>query len=95
MSPVPRTPMARTRADGTQEVTRVAERPDQDRAQTRLASIVIAVAMLAWLALSLLGGQLGLAPRFAILLDMLCLAALGWALVTLFLVWRRQRADKE
>tara|TARA_R110000751_G_scaffold14890_20_gene48348 strand:+ start:2507 stop:2737 length:231 start_codon:yes stop_codon:yes gene_type:complete len=76
-------------------VTRVAEQPERDRAQTRLASIVIAAAMLLWLGLSLLGGELGLAPRFAILLDMLCLAALGWALLTLFLVWRRQRADKE
>lgn len=73
----------------------MAEQPERDRAQTRLASIVIAAAMLLWVGLSLLGGELGLAPRFAILLDMLCLAALGWALVTLFLVWRRQRADKE
>ncbi|WP_339948295.1 DUF5337 family protein [uncultured Albimonas sp.] len=73
----------------------MAEQPERDRAQTRLASIVIAAAMLLWLGLSLLGGELGLAPRFAILLDMLCLAALGWALLTLFLVWRRQRADKE
>tara|TARA_Y100000815_G_scaffold145574_1_gene131805 strand:- start:225 stop:458 length:234 start_codon:yes stop_codon:yes gene_type:complete len=68
---------------------------DADRAQTRLASIVIVVAMLLWLALSFLGGELGIPLRFAFLLDMLCLAALGWALVTLFLVWRRQRADKE
>ena len=73
----------------------MAEQPERDRAQTRLASIVIAAAMLRRVGLSLLGGELGLAPRFAILLDMLCLAALGWALVTLFLVWRRQRADKE
>ncbi|MDF2232683.1 DUF5337 domain-containing protein [Albimonas sp. CAU 1670] len=74
----------------------VAGKPDReaDRAQTRLASIVIAVAMLLWLALSFLGGELGLAPRFAILLDMLCLAALGWALVTLFLVWRRRETDR-
>ena len=71
----------------------MAERSDrdkaQDKAQTRLASIVIAVAMILWLGLSWLGGELGLPVRYAFLLDMACLAALGWALVNLFLVWRR------
>ncbi|SFI74937.1 DUF5337 domain-containing protein [Albimonas pacifica] len=67
---------------------------DADRAQTRLASIVIVVAMLLWMALSFLGGELGIPLRFAFLLDMLCLAALGWALVTLFLVWRRRETDR-
>ena len=67
---------------------------DANRAQTRLASIVIVVSFLLWMALSFLGGELGLPVRFALLLDMLCLAALGWALVTLFLVWRRRETDR-
>ena len=69
-------------------------RSDRDRATVRLASIVIVVAMLLWFGLSLLGGALGLAPRFAFLLDMLCLAALGWALVNLFLVWRKGAGEE-
>jgi hypothetical protein len=55
----------------------------------RLASIVIIAAMLLWFGLSALGGELGLPVRYAFLIDMLCLAALGWALTTLFIVWRR------
>lgn len=64
-------------------------RSDKDRKDTRLASIVIVVSMLLWMGLSFLGGELGIPVRYAFLIDMLCLAALGWALVTLFLVWRR------
>ena len=64
-------------------------RSDKDKASIRLASIVIVVAMLLWMGLSFLGGELGIPVRYAFLIDMLCLAALGWALVTLFLVWRK------
>ncbi len=66
-----------------------AMRSDKDRATTKLASIVILVAMALWLGLSAAGGALGLPVRFAFLIDMLCLAALGWALINLFLVWRK------
>ena len=72
----------------------VAGTPDQDRAKIRLAGAVIAFAMLLWMGLSFMGGELGLPPRYALLLDMLCLAALGWSLVTLFSVWRRRQADR-
>ncbi|MEC9433131.1 MAG: DUF5337 family protein [Pseudomonadota bacterium] len=64
-------------------------RSDRDRAQARLASIVILVAFVGWMALSAAGGALGLPVRYAFLIDMACLAALGWAVVTLFNIWRR------
>lgn len=64
-------------------------RSDKDRATTRMASLVILVSMVLWLGLSAAGGALGIPVRYAFLLDMLCLAALGWALVNLFLVWRK------
>ncbi len=63
------------------------------KARVRLASIVIVVAMLGWLGMNLLGAQLGLPGRYAILVDMLCLAALFWALWVLFRVRRADRAD--
>jgi hypothetical protein len=66
-----------------------AVRSEKDRKSARLASIVIAVAMLLWMGLSFLGGALGIPTRYAFLIDMLCLAALGWAATTLFLVWRK------
>ncbi len=56
--------------------------------QVRLASIVIVVAMVLWLGFNLLGAHLGLPARYAFLGDMLCLAALFWALWVMFRVWR-------
>ena len=58
------------------------------KAQVRQASIVIAVAMLAWMGLSFLGGQLGLPVRYAFLIDMACIAALVWALWVMIRVRR-------
>ena len=67
----------------------MAGRSDSDRAQVRQACIVILVAMLTWFGFSALGAELDLPVRFAFLADMLCLAALAWALWVLFHVWRR------
>lgn len=64
------------------------KRTDAERADIRRASKVIVMAMLAWVGLSLLGGQMGWPVRYAFLIDMLCLTALGWALWTIFKVWR-------
>ena len=64
------------------------KRAETAKAEIRLASKVIVMAMLAWVGLTLLGGQMGWPIRFAFLIDMLCLAALGWALLTIFKVWR-------
>ena len=60
---------------------------DKWRKQIRLASQVIFGAMLVWLVGSWAGGAIGLAPRFAFLLDLACLAALVWALVVLLRAW--------
>ncbi|MEM6438887.1 MAG: DUF5337 domain-containing protein [Pseudomonadota bacterium] len=64
-------------------------RSEGETARIRLASIVIIVAMLAWMGLSVLGGRLGLPVRFAFLVDFACLAAFAWALFVLIDVWRR------
>ncbi|SES94159.1 DUF5337 family protein [Oceanicella actignis] len=63
------------------------------KAKVRLASVVIVAAFLSWMGVSLAGGALGLPARYAFLADMLCLAALGWALWTLLRVWRADGAD--
>ncbi len=67
---------------------------DKDKhsgAQTRLASIVIAVTMLGWMAVSFLGGKLGLPVRYAFLADLAAMAAFLWALIVLFRVWRQRQ----
>ena len=64
---------------------------DAARRQVRLATIVIVVAFWVWMAGSALGGQRGVPVRFVFLLDLACMAALVWALVVLFRVWRARR----
>jgi len=71
----------------------MSEQPDPMRKQARIASIVIAVTMLLWMLGSWIGGQLGLQPRYAFLLDMAALAALFWALVVLVRVWRNRQPE--
>ncbi|MCC6006498.1 MAG: DUF5337 family protein [Rhodobacteraceae bacterium] len=59
--------------------------------QARVAGVVIVVAMVAWMGASVLGGAMGLPPRFAFLFDFAALAAFFWALVVLFQVWRARQ----
>ena len=69
----------------------MSDKMDQQKAQARLASIVILVAMLGWMLVNFLGGKLGLPTRFAFLADFAAMAAFAWALIVLFLVWRRRQ----
>ena len=63
---------------------------DNGKGQARIAAIVILVAMVGWMGVSFLGGQLGLPARFAFLADLAALAAFAWAGIVLFRVWRSQ-----
>lgn len=62
--------------------------------QIRLAAIVMAATMVLWMGASFLGGQLGLPPRFAFLIDLAAIAALVWALFVTYWVWKARRADR-
>ena len=64
---------------------------DQQKSQTRLASIVILVAMFGWLIVNFLGLKMGLPGRFAFLADFAAMAAFAWALIVLFKVWRKRQ----
>ena len=59
--------------------------------QGRLVALVIAGTMLLWMAAQWIGGQLGLAPRYAMLFDLAALASFFWALVVTFQIWRKRR----
>lgn len=65
------------------------------KSQARLASIVIVVTMVAWLLLSFLGGQLGIAAKYAFLVDLAAMAAFAWAMIVCFKIWRARQVDKE
>ena len=65
------------------------ERGEAEKRQIRLAAGTIIVAFVTWVGANLLGREMDLPVRYAFLVDMLCLAALAWALWVLFGVWRR------
>ncbi|MDG1289528.1 MAG: DUF5337 domain-containing protein [Lentibacter sp.] len=70
---------------------------EQDQKQGRagrVVSLVIAGAMILWLAAQWLGPQLGLPGRYALLIDFAAIGALVWALVVTLQLWRK-RQDKE
>ena len=64
---------------------------DQKRKRARVASIVIFVTMVVWMGASWIGGKIGLPVRYAFLFDFAAMAALFWALVVLFQVWKSGR----
>lgn len=57
----------------------------------RVVAIVIAGAMLLWMAVQWIGQAAGLPGRFAILFDFAVIAALIWALVNVYQIWRARR----
>ncbi|MCX8509365.1 MAG: DUF5337 domain-containing protein [Rhodobacteraceae bacterium] len=71
----------------------MAPTPQQsDMARTgRMVAIVIALTMLLWLGGQWLGGQMGLDPSYAFLMDLAALAAFFWSLVVLAQLWQRQK----
>jgi spore maturation protein SpmA len=60
--------------------------------QARLAGIVLIATMVLWMGAQVVGGQMGWAPRFALLVDLAALAGFLWALVTTYQIWRKRRA---
>ncbi len=69
----------------------MSDKSEHLKAQTRLASIVILVAMLGWMLVTFIGGKLGLPVRFAFLADFATIAAFAWSLFVLFKVWRQRQ----
>ena len=65
------------------------------RKQTRLASIVMLVSVVVLMGGSWLGGQLGLPVRYAFLIDFIALAGFAFAMIVLFRVWRQRQQDGE
>ena len=59
--------------------------------QARLAGVVVAAAMLIWLAAQWAGPALGIDGSYALLIDFFTLAAFVWALVVAVRIWRRRR----
>ena len=70
------------------------EREKRIAAKGRHAALVIAGAMLTWLALQILGRDLGLPGRYAFLFDFAVIGALLYAVFNIFQLWRMRRDTK-
>jgi hypothetical protein len=56
--------------------------------QARLVAVVVAVTMLLWMGVQLVGGEMGWDIRYVFLFDFAALAAFFWALVVTYQIWR-------
>ncbi|MFT6424255.1 MAG: hypothetical protein ACJAX2_001749 [Celeribacter sp.] len=68
--------------------------PDKDTflaKKARLVSLVIAGAMGLWIGAQWIGSKLGIDTRYAVLLDLLALAAFVWAFIVIYQIWRARQ----
>ncbi len=73
-------------------MTKPQHQVDPTARQARLAGAVMAATMVLWMGAQVVGGQMGWAPRFALLVDLAALAGFLWALVVTYQIWRKRRA---
>jgi len=57
--------------------------------------LVIAGTMILWMAAQWIGGAIGLPGRYVFLFDFAALAALFWALVVTYQIWRKRRDENQ
>ncbi len=60
----------------------------------RHAALVIAGAMVVWLGAQWVGAAMGLPGRFALLFDLAALAALIYAMVNIYQIWRLRQNNQ-
>lgn len=67
----------------------------RQRGQVRMAAIVAIATMIVWLALSWLGGAIGLEARFAFLLDFAAMAAFVFVIAVALRARRKERGQEQ
>ena len=73
----------------------MSEQVDQDIARKgRHVALVIAGTMVLWFAAGILGGAMGWPGRYALLFDFAALAALIYAFVNIYQIWRMRRNSR-
>ncbi len=65
---------------------------DQSRAGRRAALVLMAVGVF-WILVTAIGAQYGWSQRLRALFDLAALAGFGWALWTIYQVWRMGRTN--
>ena len=56
-------------------------------------AVVIAATMVLWMIAQWVGGEVGLAARYAFLFDFLALAGFMFAMIVTYQIWRKRRDD--
>jgi spore maturation protein SpmA len=59
--------------------------------KAKRVALVIAGTMLIWLGGQRIGGELGLPPKYALLIDLAAMAGFIWAMVVTYQIWRASR----
>ena len=70
------------------------EKDTAEARQGRVVALGIAGSMLIWIAAQALGPALGLPGRYALLVDFAVLAALVWAMVNIYQIWRKRQSNR-
>jgi hypothetical protein len=66
--------------------------PKKDQARDiRLVAVVIAMTMLLWMGVQVVGADMGWPPKYTLLADLAALAGFIWALVVTYQIWRKRR----
>lgn len=60
----------------------------------RVVSLVIAGTLIVWMLLQVIAPLVGLPGRYALLFDLAALAALIWAMVNIYQLWRMRQAEE-
>lgn len=60
-----------------------------------MVGLVIAATMLLWIGANALGPAMGLPGRYALLFDFAALAALFWAMVVIYQMWRARQGGRK
>ncbi|GAB5449115.1 MAG: hypothetical protein Gyms2KO_39880 [Gymnodinialimonas sp.] len=63
--------------------------------QIRRAAVVMAVTMILWMGLQYIGGEMEWPVRFLFLFDIAAFAALVWALVVTYWVYRERKRTRD
>lgn len=71
----------------------MARQPGKSATGPRTVAIVIAAAMVLWMGAQWLGGLLGLPARYVFLFDFAAMAAMIWALVVTWQIWRNRHRE--
>lgn len=68
-----------------------APQDDGSARQARKAGLVMALTMVLWMGVQVVGGEMGWPAKYTLLADLAALAGFIWALAVTYQIWRKRR----